>query len=402
MEQTSFLDLDFYKLSMGQFVWKYFHSEMVKYEFKNRTKDVILGNFVSVKSIQESLSRYKNSPLTEEEAQYLRGLGHFEEGYINFLKNITLPNPECYMNNDGQMVISVSGKWSEAIYWETVVLSAVNELYCASFSTELGGKEKVFQEGKKRLADKILFLQKYPGIRFSEFGTRRRHSLEWQEEVLKTLIKEVPEQLMGTSNVYLAMKLGIKPIGTTAHEVDMIGSALFGDTDEDILCSHGNMLDMWYGYYGEKFSIALSDTFGSDFFLKDFGEERAKKWNGLRQDSGDPFKFAEKVIKFYISNGVNPKRKTIIFSDGLDVNKIIALYNAFNDRINVSFGWGTDLSQDTGIRPLSLVMKAVESNCKGLVKLSDNLAKATGSPENIERYKKIFGYINTQKEKLVY
>lgn len=402
MKTTSFLDLDFYKLTMGQFVWKHFPEAMVKYELKNRTKDVTLGNFVPVTLVEKSLQEYKRARITTEEVNYLRSLGHFEEGYLEFLQTFQLPDPECLMSDRGVLSVSASGKWYENIYWETVVLSAVNEIYCKSFETELGGKEKVFQEGRHRLSDKIIFLKKYPQLTFTEFGTRRRHSIEWQEEVLKMLIKEVPGQLKGTSNVHLAMKLGLKPIGTIAHEYWMTGSALFGETDSDILGSHGKMLDMWYDYYGEKFSIALTDTFGTDFFFKDFGKERAEKWIGLRQDSGDPFSFATKTIDFYISNGINPKRKGITFSDGLDVNKIIALYNAFSDRIGVGFGWGTDLTNDVGIKTLSLVMKATECNGHGLVKLSDNLNKATGTPENIERFKKIFGYVNEKSEKLVY
>ena len=402
MNGFSFLDFDFYKLIMGQFVWKHFPDTIVKYEFKNRTKDVILGGIISISSVKQSLLEYKNSPLTKEEAEYLKSLGHFEDGYIEFLKNVQLPTPECSMSDNGQLVVSVTGKWSEAIYWETVVLSSVNELYCASFKDGLGGKGKIFSEGHRKLDDKIALLKKYPGIRFSEFGTRRRHSLEWQEEVIKTLMKEVPEQFIGTSNVHLAMKYGISPIGTQAHEMFMVGSALFGDLDSDILGSHGKVLDMWYNYYGEKFSIALTDTYGTDFFFRDFGKERADKWKGLRQDSGDPFEFATKTIDFYVDSGVNPKRKTITFSDGLDVNKIVALYNGFSDRIGTGFGWGTDLTNDVGIKTLSLVMKATECNGRGLVKLSDNLNKATGLPENVERFKKIFGYVNEKSEKLIY
>lgn len=402
MSKTSFLDLDFYKLSMGQFVWKHFPDVMVKYEFKNRTKDVPLGNFVPLTFVEKSLSEYENARITNEEAEYLKSLGHFEDGYIEFLKNIELPSPECDMSDRGQLTVSVEGKWSEAIYWETVVLSAVNEIYCNSFSTELGGKSNVFKEGHRRLADKIILLKKYPELRFSEFGTRRRHSLEWQEEVLRALIKEVPEQLIGTSNVHLAMKLRIPPIGTQAHELLMCSSALFGDSNEDVLNSQGKIFDMWYDYYGEKFSIALTDTYGTDSFFKCFGKERTEKWKGLRQDSGIPFDFATKAIEFYIANGVNPKRKTLIFSDGLDVNKIIALYNAFSDRIGVGFGWGTSLTNDCNIKTLSLVMKATECNGRGLVKLSDNIAKATGKPEDVERFKNIFKYTNTKEEQLIY
>lgn len=403
MNAVSFLDLDFYKLTMGQFVWKHFRDVVDKYEFKNRTKDVALGSYISLDAIHKCISAYKAKSLTNEEADYLRSQGHFEEGYIKFLQKLKLPTPEFSVSvGSGTLNISVVGTWAEAIYWETVILSAVNELYCASLEEKMGGREALWTEGRKRLADKITILKKYPELKFTEFGTRRRYSLAWQEEVLRTLMHEVPEQLVGTSNVYLAMKLGLKPIGTMAHELLMSAAALFGDSDEDVLASHNKILDMWYDYYGEKFSIALTDTYGTEFFFRDFGKERAEKWKGFRQDSGDPFSFATKAVDFYINSGVNPKRKTLTFSDGLDVHKIIALFNGFSDRIGTGFGWGTDLTNDVGIKTLSLVMKAVECEGKGLVKLSDNLNKATGLPENIERFKKIFGYTNEKSEKLVY
>jgi nicotinate phosphoribosyltransferase len=401
-EKRSFLDLDFYKISMGQFVWKHFPDTIVKYEFKNRTKGVKLAEIVPVVLVGDAIRRYGKLKITEEEAQYLKSLGTLEDGYIEFLKNINLPRPVISEPADGQMSITVEGKWSEAIYWETVILSEVNELYCLVANT-MNGPSKIIEGGRKRLMDKISVLKKYPDIRFSDFGTRRRHSLKWHSEVIETLVKEVPGQLTGTSNVHLAMKYGIKPIGTMAHEMFMVGSALFGDSDVDILGSHGKILDLWYEYYGEKLSTALTDTYGTDFFFKDFGYERAKKWKGLRQDSGDTFIFANKALEFYTSLGINPKEKMIVFSDGLDINKIISLHNSYCEKIGVTFGWGTNLTQDfEEIAPLSLVMKAVECNGKGLVKLSDNIAKATGLEENVERFKRIFGYVNNKKENLVY
>lgn len=398
----SFLDLDSYKCTMGQFVWKHFPDAVVKYEFKNRTKDVRLAEIVHPSLVEFELRKYSRLRITDEEALYLKSLGMFEDEYINFLKKIQLSKPIVSVTEDGQLSISVEGRWCDEIYWETVVLSVVNELYCSKISESVD-KNAILEDGRNRLLEKISVLKKYPSIRFSDFGTRRRHSLAWQENVLNILLKEIPEQLIGTSNVYLAMKLGLMPIGTQAHELLMIGSVLFGNSDADVLSSHGKILDMWYEYYGERLSIALTDTYGTEFLFRDFGKERAEKWKGLRQDSGDPFAFASKAIEFYSSFGINPNDKTIVFSDGLDVNKIIALHNSYSDKINVTFGWGTNLSQDfSAIKPLSLVMKAVECNGNGLVKLSDNMSKATGTNENIERFKRVFGYSNVNKEKLIY
>ena len=201
------------------------------------------------------------------------------------------------------------------------------------------------------------------------------------------------KQFIGTSNVALANKYGLMPIGTSAHELFMIMAGMMAESDEGVRASVSKVLDDWWDEYGWGLSIALSDTFGTDSFLPIFGQERAHVWKGSRQDSGDPYDYGDKkIIPFYESAGVDPRGKIIVFSDGLNIEEMIKIQRHFAGRIKTTFGWGTNLTNDLGFPAVSMVVKPVEACGIGLVKLSDNIAKAVGRPEDIERYKKIFGY----------
>lgn len=392
------LDIDWYKFCMAYFVWKFFPDVHVKYKFKNRTKDVNLRHLE--RAVNQELNNIRNLyKYKEDELDYIASLNIFPEEFIRFLALVELPEIKVFLEND-ELQIETEGPWKYAIWWETMSLSATNYLTYNGMD-ELTGKNHE-EIGNERLTQKIEKLKEHPHVRFSEFGTRRRLSFEWQKHVTERLKNELPEQLLGTSNVLIAKELGLNPIGTQAHELYMIGSRLFGDSDEDIRASQMKIVDMWFELYGEKLSIALPDTFGSKVFFQDFGEERAKKWLGFRQDSGEPGEFAKKQIDFYKGFNIDSNLKMFIPSDGLNCDKIINLTETFHEKIGVSAGWGTDLSNDVGYKPLSIVMKAVEANGQGLVKLSDNLGKFTGKPEDIERFKRIFDYDNTSSQEIIY
>ena len=263
--------------------------------------------------------------------------------------------------------------------------------------------DDIYEEGFKRLYEKIKILRRYPEIRYQDFGTRRRFNLSWQDEVVETSREELPEQFLGTSNVALAMKYGIMPMGTSAHEMFQVASGVYHYSDNAIRESQNKIFEMWWQEYSHGLSIFLPDTFGSEFTLKTIPKELALRWKGFRQDSGDPFAFGEKIIKFYENFGINPKEKLIVFSDALTVEKIITLYLHFKDRIEVSFGWGTNLTNDLGwFKPLSVVIKVTKANGHKVVKLSDNIAKAVGDPQEIEIFKRIFNYSSTVNETCVY
>lgn len=403
----SLLDLDSYKLTMAQFVWQEYFDVHVKYAFKNRTKKVRLAEHIDIGELREQLDAVRDLRFSEKELQYLQSIKvdgkqiFFNPKFFKFLRGLELPPCELELV-DGNFQITVRGLWPMGIFWETIILSIVNELYYKSIFGRLA-LFRVEDEGFKRLNQKIRILQKNPEVSFIEFGTRRRFSRSWQNFVIETLALNLPSsQFLGTSNVRLAMSFGLQPSGTMAHELFMVYQALHGRSDEEIRKSHNRVLRDWYNFYGYPLSIALTDTCGSDFFFRDMFNGQAIQWKGLRQDSGDPITFGEKAIKFYENYGIDPREKLLVFSDGLDIEMILKIHNHFHKRIKVSFGWGTNLTNDLGPESLSLVVKAVEANGHGLVKLSDNLAKATGRPEDVERFKKIFGYTEDNYQECKY
>lgn len=394
-------DADFYKFTMGQLVFERYPDVRVRYAFKNRTAGVRLAEVIDGAELRRELNHVRSLRFTKTELHYLRGTNEYQdrmfaEPYLEFLAGLELP-PYRLETCDGQLVLEFSGRWCEAIYWETIALSIVNELYYRALLERMTNfdRDTVRAEGCLRLQGKIKVLRERPDITFADFGTRRRFSRAWQDYVVGVLAEELPKQCLGSSNTYLAAKHGLLPMGTSAHEMYMVMSGVMHGSDDGIRASHNHVLEDWWDRYGHGLSIALTDTYGSDFFFRDMTREQARNWKGLRQDSGDPFEFGEKAIAFYQERGIDPREKIIIFSDGLDLDTIVRLADHFKGRIKVSFGWGTNLTNDLGLPALSLVVKAVEANGHGTVKLSDNLAKATGRPEDIARFKGIFGHTET-------
>lgn len=399
---NSLLDLDYYKITMSQLAFKNFPKLKVKYAFNNRT-NIRLADIISkddlIKEI-EHVRELSKTPREQEDIDFLSYQGIFTPEFLEFFKTFELPKVKVEVK-DGQFDITTKGYWKSAIYWETIILSIVNELY---YISKYEDHDRFISRGTNSLLLKVATLSQRPDILITDFGTRRRYNGLWQDDVVSIMSSNLQDSFLGTSNVKLAKKYNLNPIGTNAHELYMISTGLWNDNLRE---AHSKILDMWYDMYGYDLSIALTDTFGTKSFFEDFGEERVKNWKGLRHDSGDPIKFGEKAIEFYESHGVDPKEKLIIFSDGLSMNKIIQLADHFKGRIKVVFGWGTKLTNDVGAETLSIVMKAVEVISDGdtkidnkLVKLSDNLNKATGTPEDIERYKQEFGYTNTNRDRL--
>ncbi len=404
----SLLDLDFYKLSMAQFAHELYPDVQVTYEFKNRKSRIRLADIIPVEQLEEQLRAVEKITISEGEVDYLRSLVNakgrvFSDEFIDSLRNLKLPIPKITIE-DGQYGISVDGSWPEAIFWETYVLSIINELYNRNIVDFQGlDIEEVYLEGDRRLNEKITTLKSRQDIKFIEFGTRRRFSGSWQEYILGRLVNEVPENVVGSSNVYLAEKYNLKPVGTMAHEMFMVATGIqqkayveegrFGSAAEAVRASHNIVLQQWWEMYGEPLSIALTDTFGTDFFFEDMTADQANQWKGLRQDSGDPLEFGQRASAFYESKGIDPKTKVIVFSDGLDMEMMIKLQDIFGDVFaSLPFGWGTNLTNDLGIEPLSIVMKATYAEGYSLGKLTDNLMKANGPNDLIDWYVEIFKY----------
>jgi nicotinate phosphoribosyltransferase len=404
----SLLDLDFYKFTMGQMVFLKYRDVPVVYSLVNRTREVRLAEFIDSSELRAELDHVRSLRLNNSELHYLRGTNEygermFRESYLEFLRDLELP-PYELEEVDGSFRLQFRGPWSTAIYWETVALSIVNELYNRSLMKSLSRFEQdlVFARGKMRLAEKIRVLRGRPEISFIDFGTRRRFSRDWQHYVDRTLAEEMPAQFLGTSSTESAMLHGLVPMGTSAHELTMVMSGIMHDSDDLIRASHNRVLQDWWDLYGWGLSVAVTDTYGSEFFFRDMEENQARAWKGLRHDSGDPFEFGEKAIRFYESHGIDPREKLLIFSDGLELPTILALSRRFHGQIKLSYGWGTNLTNDLGFEPISIVVKAVEANGHRTVKLSDNLAKATGSREDIERFKRIFGHSHEREEAVRY
>ena len=391
---ASLLDVDFYKFTMGQFAYRLHSGVRVRYQLMCRTPDARLAELVPEDALRDVLDSIRGLSFTRSELEYLRDLeprGLFRDDYLGFLGRLRLPPVELE-TRDGEFHLEVESSWPGMILWETLILSALSELLSRAALAQAGAGawEQAAETGRKRLEEKIAVLQGRPGIRLASFGTRRRFSRTWQFALEERLARALPNQFAGTSCVASAFEHGLAPIGTIAHEVFMVGAVLGDGTDESIRGSQRRMLDAWWEMYGEPFSLFLTDTWGSDCFFASVGAARAQQYRGVRQDSGDPIAFGERAIRWYGELGVDPRQKSIVFSDGLELPDILDLESRFGPRVSVSFGWGTNLTNDCGLPNYSLVVKPVTANGRPLVKLSDNAGKSTGTPAEMDRYRRIF------------
>jgi nicotinate phosphoribosyltransferase len=386
--------IDYYKVTMGNVILEKHPSAEVTFTLKNRNTTQPLSEYVSVNALQTRLDTIRENGFTAEEVAYYAGLtaqngdARFTPEYLDHIADMQLPEVNIAVDpTTNDLAINTTGPWADVSLWETVVMSEVNEEYYSRLMESHGlDIQDLYDEGDIRLSSKIERLSSRPDIKFSDFGTRRRFSADWHEHVIKRLVNELPDNFVGTSNPWFAYKYNIAPIGTFAHEMPMVYAGIADSESKNPLEGHRQMLADWDEMYQGDLSTALTDTFGSEFFFNDFTPEQARKWKGLRHDSGDPIVFAEHAIKFYEQNGINPLDKTIIFSDGLNIDKIIELADYFKGRINLMFGWGTSLMNDLGLPANNFVMKATQVNGVDNVKLSDDAGKHTGPKEKVDYY----------------
>lgn len=396
----SFEDNDFYNFTMGQMIHDWSSNVEVRFAFKNRTS-VPLGKILKIEELQDNIWELakiiREGPSTPGMFK-MRGTELFSSQYLNALQN--LDTPDIIVEADGEdLIIEYTGKWLDCIFFETPILAIVNELY--------GRTQGEAYNSWWKYENLLLKLKTVSdcNLKFMEFGTRRRYSRSWQEKLMEIVADVCPEQLLGTSNLQLAIDFGLNPMGTMAHQLFMVSAALYNDRGLDFV--HKLILGLWQLTFTEhrQMLIALTDTYGTDLFLKSF-DSHATSWAGVRQDSGNPIEFADKMVKFYSADS-NSKGKTLVFSDGLDIIKMRDLARRYSMFFNVVFGWGTNLTNDVGIQPLSIVIKPIAARVPGgewqkCVKLSDNIAKATGDPEEILKYKILAGYEGTFSERPVY
>lgn len=385
--------LDYYKATMGQLEYDKHPDAEVTFTLKNRAP-TLLSEFVTAEELRDRLGNVANGWQPDEIAylaslQNQDGTAQFTSEYLDFLRDNPLPPVDIGYDERGDLAVSTTGKWPLVTFWETVVMSELNELYFQNKLAHEGSSLKeLYAEGDRRLSKKIDILRNHPDIKFSDFGTRRRFSYDWQKHVIERVARELPDNFVGTSNIYLAHELGLRPIGTFAHELPMVYAALADKTGDNPLDGHYQVLQDWQQLYGEGLSTALTDTFTTEFFFADFTPEQMASWQALRHDSGDPMQFGDMVIAFYEQHGIDPHEKTIVFSDGLDIETIIKLADYFKDRIKVTFGWGTTLTNDLGVEANNFVMKATAVDGVPTVKLSDVEGKHTGPDDKIKEYKR--------------
>ena len=412
---TSLLQNDFYKLSMWLFIWKHFPNVNATFGFINRTIDVPLAKHIDIGEIREQFDEARKLRFTRDETKWIAGTDEyganiFPPEFIEFIKGFSLP--EYLLEQDGDNFrIEFPGLWLESTQWEIPCLLIINTLLNRARLKKFSraGREAIMAQGTINLLDKLHKIKRYryaDEFTYSDFGTRRCFSPEWQDYVVGVMSEEVPRQLRGTSNCYLAKKYNLMPMGTRAHELDMIVAALAGDDDDKVRQTPFEVCRLWSpGTFGKGLQTHLPDTFGSDFFFKHAPPELAK-WKAVRQDSGDPYILGEKAVRWYQGHGEDTTDKILISSDGLNVDLMLKLHMHFRPRMKESPGWGTNATNDMGSRdifqPVSIVVKPIEANGRPTVKLSDNIAKATGDPQEIERYKRIFGYTVTTNQTCVY
>ena len=369
----SLLDSDLYKFTMMQVVWSRFPHAQVEYVFKNRTAGVDLRPFAE--EIRREIAHLCALRFTAEEREYLRSIRFIKDGYVDSLRGFSLDADAVRVTTDrGELGVQIRGNWYQTILFEVPLLAIINEVY---FRHTRPDAPISSDEGMNRLLTKCKQINNAPvPLGVIEFGTRRRYSRDWQEIVLKTLKERIGVNLLGTSNVHLSRVHGIRPMGTMAHEFLQAGQAFAPLAD-----SQKFALEEWMQEYRGDLGIALSDVVGMDAFFRDFDLLFSKAYDGARHDSGDPFVWGEKLIAHYESKRIDPRTKSAVFSDGLDVPKSIALATHFDGRIRTQFGIGTNLTNDLGFPALAIVLKMTRCNNRPVAKISDTPGKTMSDDE---------------------
>ena len=399
----SLIDTDFYKLLMCQSVFRNNPDARVTFSPINRSKDVRLAELIDEGELREQLDHIRSLSLSRGESTWLRGNTFygkrqmFRPDFMEWFENLRLP-PYELEKRDGQYELTFEGAWPEVMLWEIPALAVLMELRSRAVLETMGRFELqvLYARAMTKIWEKVERLRGVPSLRIADFGTRRRHSFLWQDWCVQAMMEGLGRTFTGTSNCLIAMRREVEAIGTNAHELPMVYAALSRD-DAELAEAPYKVLADWHEEHDGNLRIILPDTFGTKGFLAHAPDWLAS-WTGIRIDSGDPAEGAETAIAWWKERGEDPREKLVIFSDGLDVDKILELHAQFAGRVKVSFGWGTLLTNDfrglvpgDALAPFSLVCKAISADGYPTVKLSDNPNKAMGPEEEIARYKRVFG-----------
>ena len=402
----SLLDTDFYKLLMLQMIWGLYPEVDATFSLINRHTSVRLADEIDEGELRAQLDHARTLRLSKKEMIWLAGNSFygskqiFAPDFLAWFEGFHLPEYDLRRRN-GQFELHFHGRWTETTMWEIPALAIINELRSRTAMKAYGPftLDVLYARAKAKMWSKVERLRQLPHLRISDFGTRRRHSFLWQRWCVEALKEGLGDgNFTGTSNVLLAMDTDLEAVGTNAHELPMVLAALAG-SERELKAAPYRVLEDWRRYYGGNLLIVLPDTFGTAAFLRD-APDWVADWTGFRPDSAPPIEGGEAIISWWRQMGRDPRQKLLIFSDGLDVDSIISTYRHFDGRVRMSFGWGTNLTNDfegcapehnPGLEAISLVCKVSEANGRPAVKLSDNPEKATGEPAEIERYLRLFG-----------
>jgi len=382
----SLLDTDLYKFTMMQAVLHQYPGAMVQYRFKCRTPGVDLACWLDPIGAQiDHLCRLR---FTSDELDYLRGFRFFKADFVDFLGLFQLDRKYVELRasrtTPGEIELEITGPWLHTILFEVPLLAIINEVWFANTSNA------DVEEGKRRLFQKVSRLRDtpgYSGCRIADYGTRRRYSRDWHATLLPLLRDALGPQFVGTSNVHFARKYGLTPLGTMAHEYLQAFQALAPRLRD----AQTTALESWAREYRGDLGIALSDVVGMEAFLRDFDMFFCKLFDGVRHDSGDPFVWGDRMLAHFQANRTDPASKILVFSDGLDIEKVMRLYDHFHQRCHLAFGVGTHLTNDLGPTPLNIVIKMVRCNGQPVAKLSDSPGKEMcDDPQYLAHLRQVF------------
>ena len=400
----SLIDTDFYKLLMLQMIWKLYPDVEATFSLINRTGRIKLAREIDETELREQLEHARTLRLSKKEAIWLAGntfYGQkqiFSPDFLAWFSEFRLPEFELRRDGD-QFVLNFPGPWTHTMMWEIPALAILSELRARAAVRNMGrfALDVLYARAKARLWDKVERLRPLEGLAIADFGTRRRHGFLWQRWCVEAIKEGLGSSFIGSSNVLLAMDLDLEAVGTNAHELPMVQAAL-ADGDEAVLMSPYRVLEDWQRFYGGNLRVVLPDTFGTAAFLRN-APDWVADWTGFRPDSMPPIEGGEEIVAWWRSRGRDPREKLLIFSDSLDVDTIVAAHRHFHGRVRLSFGWGTDLTNDfegcspvpiPQLKALSLVCKVTSADGRPAVKLSDRPEKATGERSEVERYLRIF------------
>jgi nicotinate phosphoribosyltransferase len=410
----SLLDTDFYKLLMLQMIWRAYPDVSATFSLINRTTSVRLADEIDERELRDQLDYARGLRFTKKEMIWLAGNTFygkaqiFDPLFVAWLSRFQLPDYEL-RREDGQFVLHFHGPWTHTTMWEIPALAIINELRARAALRPYGRftLDVVYARAKARLWNKVERLRALPNLKISDFGTRRRHSFLWQRWCVEALKEGLGGAFIGSSNVLLAMDHDLEAIGTNAHELPMVLAAL-AEGDDALRLAPYQVLENWKRYYGGNLLIVLPDAFGTTAFL-DQAPDWIADWTGFRPDSAPPISGGEEIVAWWTAHGRDPRDKLLVFSDALDADTIESTYKHFDGRVRMSFGWGTNLTNDfhdcaplpnAGLSAISLVCKVSDANGRPAVKLSDNPNKAMGEPAEVARYLRVFGGAGRVEQKV--